>query len=383
MIGHPREESLLAFQDHRLDDRRRRRLAGHLSGCQRCRNVVQSHRAVRGVFALEAPFAPDGVLERVLASRASGMKMVLPVAEPDARRHTTLPLRSFAIAAGALLAVLAGVQVVPMTPLKQAWRSWSAMVVDWQPLGGRSVLDLRYPDAPIARAATFDPSRIRPMTATYLYTDRPDTPFRLTLTVSRGGGEWVVRELYGPLGGLAVRLDTASLALIGWSQVHFRRPAEPWGSVTSLERHGSAYTFELKWFGEPPANTTRTQPEMRRSGENPVFNNGPTYPDGVTLWVLLGAVPMKLGWAGSVTRLWSGTEPVPSNEYRPVTYLVTGSRRVTTAIGTFDAWEVSELAPANYGDTYWYRKTDGLLLKAMYSRRSGGEEYRIQSVTYP
>ena len=86
MIRHPGERQLLAYDDGELSDVARRRVARHLTDCQRCRNMVQGHRATRAVLRLEAPPAPGGVLERILASRAAGTTIVLPVADPDAGR---------------------------------------------------------------------------------------------------------------------------------------------------------------------------------------------------------------------------------------------------------------------------------------------------------
>jgi hypothetical protein len=366
MIGHPREAQLLAFQDHRLDDRRRRKLAGHLSGCQRCRNLIQSHRAVRGVFALEAPFAPDGVLERVLASRASGVAVVLPVAEPDTRRHGRDPLRFLAIAAGAVITVVAASQLVPTTSLRNAWGAWSAMIADWKPLGEGNPLDIEYLEAPVAKGAKLDPSRMRPMTVTYLLPPgRDGSVHRVHVEVKRVGAEWHVSRHSGGTSMLTSRFDTTALGLLGWTRVD-RFGEHEYAKVYHLEREGTAFRYSFHWTGAPPAAFLQKEPPMQVTGEFDGFAERPAAVGMSGEWLLLSAAPLKLGWAGSLLELSSGHPPNSGWHPGVSTFLVTGSDRISTPFGSFDAWAVSTLLPAGYRyqATYWFRKSDGLLLKS-------------------
>lgn len=386
MIGHPREEMLLAFQDHRLDDRRRRRLAEHLSGCQRCRNVVQAHRTVRGVFACEAPFAPDGVLERALASRAAGMIVVLPVAEPDATPRMALPRRGFVIAAGMVLTVLAGVQLVPTTRLKQMWSAWSGMIVEWQPFGRESALDLIYPRPPVARAAVIDPARVRPLHATYRWHNLRDGKVEgshtYSLELTRGTQAWRARSI-GPGERTWSAVLSDSLKPASW----FIRSTAGKDLVTE-----SSFTFwndslrqvqRLFLNGKPvEIGNEYAQPFDSTWDFTPRFDR-PVALGEAHLFLLFSGISIRRGWVGSIDyrfspRYWRW------DAGQPTTYLAVAETTMTTLAGSFEVWELNELHVGAIMRFHklWISKDNGLVIKSTTGDRRGSETI-LESVTYP
>ena len=385
MIGHPREDVLLAFQDHRLDDQRRRRLAGHLSGCQRCRNVVQAHRTVRGVFALEAPFAPDGVLERALASRAAGMLVMLPVAEPGARRRMELPSRGFLVAMGVVLTVGVGVQLAPTAPLQRVWGAWSAVVVEWKPFANGG-LNFDYPRPPVAKGAVIDPTRIRPMRARYRWNDLQDGTVRLirplTFALSREANGWRFEASMGNSYSSSALLD-GSLQPVEWSMT------SSWGSKN---QHLSQrrYILGRDSIREIHQVTLAEGGVMPRYGREPydstwAFDRRVDAPYALQqghLYLLLAATPLRRGWVGSFY-------DAPSPRYNhglegyPTTLVVVGKETLTTPAGTFHTWKLQDLAvgPIPY-QRLWVNQADGLVVKQTYGD-SWGVELVLESVTYP
>lgn len=392
MIGHPREELLLAFQDHRLDDRNRRRLAGHLSGCQRCRNMVQSHRAVRGVFALEPPFAPDGVFERVLASRASGTLVMLPTEEHATRRRLEWPSRGFMVAMSAVLAVALGVQFVPMSRLQQVWGAWGAVIADWSPLGEGSILDLNYPLPPVAVAAVIVPERIRPVRAHYrislLSGDQEPRYRELTLELSRQSDGWLLNSAWGARDGLGYDRYSvtaslnASLQPTGW----YSRSST--GDTSEAALRESFYTVRgdsiQEIFRRHPVRKAYTRYDQPYDSTF-VLSHRSAAPYAVTdahFYALFMGIELRRGWVGSIyprisPRYWSLFKA------RAESFVAVDGGMITTPAGTFATWEVRDLRPAPMQQgRIWVSKEHGLVVKTYDGDRYGSEAI-LESVTFP
>ena len=126
-IMHPRFRQLRAFAAEELSPDARRKVATHLARCTRCRGVVSSLRelvaAVREETAWELP---EGAWDGVLARRAAGERVVLPVADPAAPRPVRgtggAPVRALPRAAILVLGV-AGIASASLlaSPLRSLW----------------------------------------------------------------------------------------------------------------------------------------------------------------------------------------------------------------------------------------------------------------------
>jgi hypothetical protein len=128
-----------------------------------------------------------------------------------------------------------------------------------------------------------------------------------------------------------------------------------------------------------------SEPPEKVAGEFDGFVDGTNIVGTAGVWVLLSAMPLDLGWVGSVREIWYGSAPSSRSGSRPTSYVVTGSETVATLLGDYDAWTVEILVPAGlrYRRTYWFRKSDGLLLRVTEGRRGDVRtQYEIESVTY-
>jgi len=107
-ISHPRFSELNRFADEELNSRRRKRVVAHLGRCTECRKKVLSIRNLkRDIQVVPGHAAPAGVLQQVLARREAGERIILPLADPRARRIDLRHILSGIAAATALVTLVA------------------------------------------------------------------------------------------------------------------------------------------------------------------------------------------------------------------------------------------------------------------------------------
>lgn len=136
MILHPRFRTLARFADGEPDERHRARVAAHLARCPRCRSTVASLREAT-VRAREAtvPAPPADALERILARRAAGERVILPTTPPAPRRR---PRRLLPAAAACALLLAAVATALLRTPDLQADGSELALLPE-KPRAGATI----------------------------------------------------------------------------------------------------------------------------------------------------------------------------------------------------------------------------------------------------
>lgn len=402
MIGHPREWRLLGFLDGRLPDGDRRRIAAHLAQCQRCRNVVQGHRTVRSVFQLEAPPAPGGVLERIVATRAGGGVVVLPVADPGQGRRVRGSVLALAAAAAAVM-LLSLVQVVPvpMRPIADAWDWWSRTVVAWRPFAGGSgrVRMAEVLEAPIADPAVLHPERLRPMTATYRVVNRrgvEQRPEIATITVSLTPpaehlGSWMLRIVGSipPRWQYSVSLDQATLAPHRWGAglvgaVDYEDPARgAWRRSERWSLTGDRIERTIEYSGEVPDPILKREPPGTRYSMITRSVSAPYYHGEHHFRIQMTTVDLHARWAGSFAALRVTSWEKPSVILE--SYYVDGAEVVTTPAGTFDTWRVRMVESYRESTVlFWFRKSDGLLVRQEHGPGNDyGTREELIAVSYP
>lgn len=79
MIRHPTAGRVRAFERGELTGRRGTRVAEHLAGCPRCRNVLQRSRAIRAAAAAVTSPSRPPVLDAILERIDGGEELILPV----------------------------------------------------------------------------------------------------------------------------------------------------------------------------------------------------------------------------------------------------------------------------------------------------------------
>src|SRR5438034_4350130 len=104
-FSHPNTDTLGGFASRTLATPDERRVAQHLESCTECRDTVV---VLRAVDDLERDAQPrDEVLERILSTRSTGHRTILPTGDATApRRRRPLTRLAWLVAAAALLAVI-------------------------------------------------------------------------------------------------------------------------------------------------------------------------------------------------------------------------------------------------------------------------------------
>jgi thiol-disulfide isomerase/thioredoxin len=148
-LYHP---TLDALSDFLADDDARSRtvVAAHLEGCQRCRESLRFLRSVTAAAASVPVAVPsDALFDRVLTSRAAGVRTILPTGETRPRRTHRWPL---SIAAAAGVGALAASLLIRRVPEAQAGATGGAVTfTPATPRAGQRV-EVRYaPDARLGR----------------------------------------------------------------------------------------------------------------------------------------------------------------------------------------------------------------------------------------
>lgn len=412
MMGHPAESRLIGFLDGSLADGRRRKVAGHLADCQRCRDIVQAHRLTRHALVVESPPAPAALFDRVLATRASGGGVILPVDLGRERRGSPFTTRHLKVGAmvAAGVAVLVALTRMPLpdlasvrgfdrfgTTLQEVWAS----ALRTESYEGPPRLMAR-PDAP---AAVLDPSRMHELTARY-ETRRfengklASVDSGMVLRIRRDGDLWRVSYRDAAPNGdgvtTAATLDARTLAV----QTMTRLRTYP------LRRNGgelSVYTTEYSMLGgtalrsrsiyssgkPQPPGTNRNKPDSLKVYQVTPSDGAPIdFGDWGLRVALMTAAPMSKHWLGAL----DGVDI--SSNYRNRGYLAnrsTDSRRVrggetlTLPIGDVKAWRVElwqsyGVVPLNE----YYRQSDGLLVAERAASPAWDyPERRLLSVSYP
>jgi len=93
--------------------------------------------------------------------------------------------------------------------------------------------------------------------------------------------------------------------------------------------------------------------------------------------VYLATVPLSVQWQGSVTLL--GWAVIPKDVLHPVELRVTGEERVRVPIGTFDCWRMT-IGYSGGTIEYWVRKSDGVAVRLVERNAPTGDERTVTLV---
>lgn len=410
MIGHPTESRLIGFLDGSLADGWRRKVAGHLAECQRCRDIVQAHRLHRLALTGEPSAAPAALFDRVLATRASGGGVILPVDLGRERRGSPFTRHHFKVgamvAAGvAALVVLTRIPLPNMAlgrgldgigeTLQEVWSS----ALRTEPYAGPPRLMERL-DAP---AAVLDPSRMRELTARYETRQFEDGELKsidsgTVLRIRHDGELWRIsyRES-GPDGNGAVTaaaLDAHTLAVTTMTRLLFFAGTRRGGSVvtreyTMLGPTALRYRRTSSSNIAPPSGANRSKPRRPEVYEMTPSEGAPlTFDDWGLRVALMTAMPIARNWFGALDDVniydndrGRGYIAKRSTDSRRVR----GGETLTLPIGKVKAWRVERWQ--SYGVVplrEYYRQSDGLLVaERAESAAWDYPERRLLSVSYP
>ncbi len=387
MIGHPSERRLLGFLDGGRADGDRQRIARHLAGCQRCRDVVQGHRTVRAALRLEPSPAPGGVLGRILDTRDAGGLVVLPVADPGGG-HSRRPGPMALIVSAAAVLVIAMVQFVPVTPFHAAWQWWSRTVAEFgaRPSGSRPLIDGPLWPVPVAKPAVLHPEKLRPMTVRYRRVvsydgRRPpkvDSTLGFSLDHAAKSAGWRINPSSDPAD--VTELDARTGSVRSWTYETLRQPR--YSIISQMEIRDRWLYRDVEYHGTPFPRLAAALPEGLDSVIVPTRAVPPFTLGTYDRTVQLMAAPLHDGWSGSFTDL--NTDPLRIfNFLRSFSYLVDGADKVRTPAGIFEAWRVKQFSDyGEYPQILWLRKSDGLMIKTECPDNPCGV-MELLSVSYP
>ncbi len=326
---------------------------------------------------IPVPEPPQDLLERILASRAAGVRVVLPV--PTRRVASTRTVRFAATAA-----ILAGV----------AWLGWEVVTTragvesELPPVwvgGGMPFIPsaafgqerfpltrrLRYPVI-----AQIQATRVRPGRWTYQGTTIGDGVFTTpqgqprTIVIAAGDVEgqpvWVASSSVEMLD--TVLVDRATLRPL--------RHVRPMRHARLVQQFSRDSVDELLYLGPPPKERERT---LRGAAVLPDHGVGPMLVSWspYSLEVLVQALPLSRPWRGSVysTNWVSMAARFPT--FTALDLRVAGSEHITVAAGTFDCWRV-EVREGDDKSVLWVSKDQGWLVMTRHTFSDGSGRWRTE-----
>lgn len=319
----------------------------------RRRGLAEFAEAIRPELAeLPVPAADEVLLERILASRRSGARVILPHGD-ESRARPGLRAATAIAAALMLVAVFARVFRPAGDESLAAAESWFA--------GGVAVA--QPPGTPVPPAVVDAAGRIRPQTV------------RLTRTIRAAGGAVTsrveVRIAVEPaaLDGRAVwrvvssqtneakpaqLVDTALVArsdLRLLSYVVHEAPYRSFSRISVSQRFdGARFTGEM--FAERAGQVVAHRTFDRRLAPE----SGPFVPGPLAQIFLMG-VSLHPGWSGSLSLLgWAVRD---DDVFVPIRMRVEGEETIRVPAGAFACWRMV-LEHSGRRQHYWVRQSDGL-----------------------
>lgn len=127
MIFHPKFATLSRYASGELAERRRGRVAEHLTRCSRCRAALSERLGLeRQLREMPTPDLPADLLDRIVARRQSGERIIVPSASPAAPRRWQAV--AYPIAASLLFALALA---LPAAPVRAWMQGMVAPLNDW------------------------------------------------------------------------------------------------------------------------------------------------------------------------------------------------------------------------------------------------------------
>jgi len=392
MILHPSASTLQRFSDGDATAKEHQRLSAHFAECHRCRNIVGSLRDLSAqARALASPSPSPALIDRILADRAAGERIILP--QRDDR--PTRPFVDRRIAAGLLVAIGAAGYF--------AWASRSSFTTANDSPQRASVtgdsldLPISTPGLFLSRlflpslASASEPSSLPPLKGVdgrrlsagqYFFSRmevtapgvRAHTTGRGSLRVrassDAGAPSWHVAHEWtlepGPSG---VRLETESLVVRQRDLRTITRSVH----VSPYLRY-SRLNILQNFSGDSVSGFMSAERNNKVTVRRPIARflapvAGP-YMSEAFAPLLLSSVRLHPGWTGSLSLL--GWAVVPEDIRYPVQLRVTGEERIRVPAGEFDCWRL-EISRGALVHNYWVRKSDGLGIRTRIDRtRSAG-----------
>jgi hypothetical protein len=300
---------------------------------------------------MPAPRAGDALLDRIVASRASGARIILP---HDDVQRASAPVR-YALA----IAVAAVLIVVGSSVLNRDSAGLEAMSApSWF---ARSAF-AQAPPVSIAPLRVTAPQRLKPLTIRYARTLSGRRIGDLDITVQRdsvdGVPAWRVVAVRGRTEDRGASVDTVHVATSDLALLRVVAREVPYASFASIR---VAQRIDgLRISGSMEA--TRDDGEsMHRTFDRKLSPQlAPYIVDAIAPIYMMG-VGLRAGWRGRLATLgWA----VRDNDIAmPIEMRVDGEETVRVPAGEFACWRIA-IDIAGKRQWYWVRKSDGLGIRS-------------------
>lgn len=326
--------------------------------------------------SLSVPSPSADLMQRILASRESGTRVILP----DVSDLRSSAPRRLLIPAAIVAAVLLLALPFRWSPQREAGSEASSLAriaSEWLPgsvaFAQSDASRTAHRFAPMSLST---PGNLRPMRLEYLRTWRDSTSKEIgrvngVLTVERamaaGAPAWlVVARNQGTRNGHAVlAIDSTLVArddlrLLNHTAVE--RPYSRYDVMRVDQRfRGDSIVGDMHAYG------TRTSSAYRLIKRKLSAANGPYIIDPLAP-VILGAVNLHAGWSGRASLIgWAVRD---DDVFMPIDLRVDGSEEVIVPAGRFDCWRLT-ISFAGRSLTYWSRKSDGVAVRSIEHNASG------------
>jgi hypothetical protein len=352
---HPRQRTLVAFALGDLANRSR--VARHLESCSDCRQFVGfTQRLSNASGALPPESARADILERALADRANGARMILTAPTTDAgSRSPRAAVRAILLVAASMVIGIATVRRLRSDDFRAdnqlllaGLAPKSAEAAQGGTTGGPLTHRLR------AMSLTFN-RRIIDST-----TGGMKDWGSLDLRVSPGaaGQGWTVISAWRDIAHVTdmenARIWAETLAVADSSLRPIRRlvhvaPYRRWAGI-SIHQFFRGDSVVGQMSLDQDATRREIRGELGAIGDRLIASD-PLAP----LWLM--GVPLVQGSVVDARVL--GWFVVPNKDLTPIRLAVIGSERIVTPAGTFDCWKMT-VTVGRDSHLHWVRKSDHL-----------------------
>lgn len=344
---------------------------------------------IRGdLRGLAAPEPPPDLLERILASRRSGIRVVLP----RVRGHyTPWILAAFAAAAVAVLVINPRERKRPPAPAEIDYQDIAAALAFWPRAAmAQQAGPARTPRYDLVRH--LDGSRAHAGTWTYktcTTTDGVLTKCGSRLTIMVREAQRAEQPAWLMVQRLAVVRDWSST-----KDTIYRAPDTTFFARQTLRPLSWSITGDrirvVRLFTrdsvQEAVDITGAHPRSWRSSAGlPGAADEPL----VVRWarvdvaLLLQFLPLARGWRGSVYSVGLLGRAPGASPFPPLDFRVVGSERIDTPAGRFDCWKVEMRIGDETAMTLWASKDRGWLIKTRQGERDWQTELTLVSATPP
>ena len=310
--------------------------------------------------AIPTPDAPEGLIQRVLAERASGARIALPT-EPTLSRQ---PLnRRLVLAVGATIAAVAAFLLVQYRgdSTDHSFASDGGLFVS------TAFAEAAHTASPLPPVTGVDGTKIVPRQYDYRI-QYVDSAGRVTRD---GGGSVTVSEAtVGTASAWRVVLnadhteDGGQRREAAETMFVARKDLAPLTRVVHVRpyRRFSSINIAQRFVGDSVFGEMRTDGGVHRPVARRLpARSGPYISDALAPLALVG-VPLETGWTGSLSII--GWAVVPNDVFYPVALRVVGEERLTIQSGDVDCWKLSVVAGRDRR-IEWVRKSDGVALRSI------------------